>query len=215
MYEYLEPTWLHKHSKQKHAAQAVAKAPEIDENEDASTTIDRTVKQLIGGKQARPDSGYSFPVYASDGKLVGEAPLGNRKDIRNAAHKAESGQVLPAAYASADPLLHLEKTSSSVGRRLPHGSLKMVGEDHAAAEVESASNASSLTRRGPTSTQLPCITRPCAMSQWPMNEVIGVVGIICPTENPCWASYLACSAGNCRWVYGCRGSLREASDHHR
>ncbi len=24
--------------------------------------IDRTVKQYIGGKQARPDSGYSFPV---------------------------------------------------------------------------------------------------------------------------------------------------------
>ena len=56
--------------------------------------IDRTVKQYIGGKQARPDSGYSFPVYAANGDLVGEAPLGNRKDIRNAVEAARArGEV--------------------------------------------------------------------------------------------------------------------------
>ena len=43
--------------------------------------IDRTVKQYIGGKQARPDSGDPFPVYGAAGQLLGEAPLGNRKDI--------------------------------------------------------------------------------------------------------------------------------------
>src|SRR5436305_9331831 len=46
------------------------------------TNIDRTVKLYIGGKQARPDSGYSVPVYGLKGELLGEAPLGNRKDIR-------------------------------------------------------------------------------------------------------------------------------------
>jgi aldehyde dehydrogenase (NAD+) len=47
--------------------------------------IDRTRKLYIGGKQARPDSGYSWPAGGA------EIPLGNRKDIRNAveaAHKA-------------------------------------------------------------------------------------------------------------------------------
>ena len=32
--------------------------------------IDRTVKQYIGGKQARPDSGYSFPVYGQQGRAA-------------------------------------------------------------------------------------------------------------------------------------------------
>jgi aldehyde dehydrogenase (NAD+) len=42
----------------------------------------------IGGKQTRPDSGYSVEVRAADGRLLGEAPLGNRKDIRNAVEAA-------------------------------------------------------------------------------------------------------------------------------
>src|SRR5437588_3010802 len=81
--EYLEPTWF------KHApALAAAKTPaaaQVAEKTDATTpAIDRTVKLYIGGKQARPDSGYSTEVRARDGRLLGEAPLGNRKDIRNA-----------------------------------------------------------------------------------------------------------------------------------
>jgi aldehyde dehydrogenase (NAD+) len=51
----------------------------------ASDAVDRTRKLFIGGKQVRPDGGYS---WAAPG---GAAPMGNRKDIRNAveaAHKA-------------------------------------------------------------------------------------------------------------------------------
>jgi aldehyde dehydrogenase (NAD+) len=53
--------------------------------------IDRTPKLFVGGKQARPDSGYSRLVYGPDGAVAGEVGEGNRKDIRNAveaAHKA-------------------------------------------------------------------------------------------------------------------------------
>src|SRR5260370_26131302 len=81
-------------------AQKTPAAPpeaELDEDSTASgidiPAIDRTVKLYIGGKQARPDSGYSMEVRAADGRLLGEAPLGNRKDIRTAveaAHKAAS-----------------------------------------------------------------------------------------------------------------------------
>ncbi len=60
------------------------------ENWERSFGIDRTVKKYIGGKQARPDSGYSYPVYGRDGRLVGEAPLGNRKDVRNAVEAARA-----------------------------------------------------------------------------------------------------------------------------
>ncbi|MCL7463747.1 aldehyde dehydrogenase family protein [Phaeovulum sp. NW3] len=56
----------------------------------AGEGIDRTAKLYIGGAQKRPDGGYSYAV-AHRGRELGLAPLGNRKDIRNAveaAHKA-------------------------------------------------------------------------------------------------------------------------------
>src|SRR5690242_15648411 len=61
MYEYLEPVWLHKQSKQERAVESVPNnAPRsASASAPVSESIDRTVKQYIGGKQARPDSGYS------------------------------------------------------------------------------------------------------------------------------------------------------------
>lgn len=50
--------------------------------------LDRTLKHYVGGVQARPDSGYSTPVFGADGTLLGHAPDGNRKDIRNAVEAA-------------------------------------------------------------------------------------------------------------------------------
>src|SRR5262249_35671737 len=50
--------------------------------------IDRTPKLFIGGKQARPDSGYSMTVYSASGEAIGEVGEGNRKDIRNAVEAA-------------------------------------------------------------------------------------------------------------------------------
>ncbi len=46
--------------------------------------IDRTAKLYIGGKQARPDGGYSRAVWSPKGKLLGHAGEANRKDVRNA-----------------------------------------------------------------------------------------------------------------------------------
>jgi aldehyde dehydrogenase (NAD+) len=50
----------------------------------AADDIDRTAKLFIGGKQARPDGGYSQAVFGPKGKLLGHSPIANRKDIRNA-----------------------------------------------------------------------------------------------------------------------------------
>jgi aldehyde dehydrogenase (NAD+) len=50
--------------------------------------VDRTAKLYIGGKQVRPDQGYSIQVFAPDGALLGEVGRGNRKDIRNAVEAA-------------------------------------------------------------------------------------------------------------------------------
>jgi len=46
--------------------------------------IDRTPKLYIGGKQKRPDGGYSFPVYAANGKdFICDVGRANRKDVRD------------------------------------------------------------------------------------------------------------------------------------
>jgi aldehyde dehydrogenase (NAD+) len=97
MYEYLVPSW-------EKGEEEKGKRKEERESKDFSIThhlspitsepgINRTAKLYIGGKQARPDGGYSYPLLSADGKHVGEASLGNRKDIRNAveaAHKASA-----------------------------------------------------------------------------------------------------------------------------
>src|SRR5215813_6807868 len=74
MREYLEPSWF------KHAPTMkpmISDAPRGGDylSENGMPLIDRTVKLYIGGKQVRPDSGYSVEVRGSDGQLLGEAPL--------------------------------------------------------------------------------------------------------------------------------------------
>ena len=54
--------------------------------------LDRTAKLYVGGKQARPDGGYSRNVWSKSGKLLGQAPVSNRKDIRNAVEAARGAK---------------------------------------------------------------------------------------------------------------------------
>ena len=46
-------------------------------------TIDRTPKLYIGGKQKRPDGGYSFSVHAANNQFICDVAKSNRKDVRN------------------------------------------------------------------------------------------------------------------------------------
>ena len=52
--------------------------------------IDRTTKMYIGGKQSRPDGGYSYVIKDPSGIALGEVSDGNRKDIRNAVEAAHA-----------------------------------------------------------------------------------------------------------------------------
>ena len=55
-----------------------------------ANTIDRTLKHYIGGKQVRPDGGYSETLLNDKAQFAGNLPSGNRKDIRNAVEAAEN-----------------------------------------------------------------------------------------------------------------------------
>ena len=59
--------------KQKRKHKATLKLPKID----------RTPKLYIGGKQKRPDSGYSFNQLTSNNKFICDIGRANRKDVRD------------------------------------------------------------------------------------------------------------------------------------
>ncbi len=86
MAEYLVPAWQKKAGKLASSKALPSALPVVDGT--AHSALDRTMKMYIGGKQARPDSGYSYPVLDHKGGLVSQAGLGNRKDIRNAVEAA-------------------------------------------------------------------------------------------------------------------------------
>ena len=106
MAAYLKPSWeqtLKATAPRAAPAQAGASKNPLD------APLDQTAKMYIGGRQARPDSGYNRPVHGADGTLVGEVGEGNRKDIRNAveAARAAAGWGTTAAHMRAQILYFL------------------------------------------------------------------------------------------------------------
>ncbi|HVY21315.1 MAG TPA: aldehyde dehydrogenase family protein [Bauldia sp.] len=87
-YAYTKPAWVKSARKLEEAAPV---KPEMG-LELVGGGIDRTAKLYIGGKQTRPDGGYSRPVASVNGTLVGEVGEGNRKDIRDAVEAARKIQ---------------------------------------------------------------------------------------------------------------------------
>jgi aldehyde dehydrogenase (NAD+) len=133
--EYLDPVWF------KNApglrTRERAKGQSSNGKQPADPAIDRTVKLYIGGKQARPDSGYSMEVHGSGGELLGEAPLGNRKDIRNAveaAHKA-AGWGKASAHTRAQVLYYMAENLSLRQTEISGRLSAVVGKDQAEKEL--------------------------------------------------------------------------------
>ncbi len=185
MYEYVTGTWL------KDLPQvALPKGPplsalpaEIAEHE----TIDRTAKLFIGGKQTRPDSGYSYSVLNPKGSSIGQAGLGNRKDIRNAVEAAVkvAGWGGATAHNRAQVLYYIAENLSARATEFAQR-LGDMGQRPklAAAEVEAsirrifyyAAQADKYDGRV-HSTRSRNVTLA-------MNEPFGVMGLLCPDEAP-------------------------------
>jgi aldehyde dehydrogenase (NAD+) len=133
--EYLEPSWFRRAPAIE--GKRVSPADTGADVANPSSGIDRTVKLYIGGKQARPDSGYSVPVYGAKRQLLGESPLGNRKDVRNAveaARKAE-GWGKSTAHNRAQVLYYIAENLSQRADEITGRLAAAVGEEQALAEV--------------------------------------------------------------------------------
>jgi aldehyde dehydrogenase (NAD+) len=183
--EYLEPSWF-KNAAKLPAVHSPAVTQVEDESQPSTPAIDRTVKLYIGGKQARPDSGYSMEVRSPDGHLLGEAPLGNRKDIRNAVEAARKAEAWGKATAHnrAQVLYYCAENFSQRRDEIIRRLAPVVGEKQAAAEidlgVERIFSYAAWADKFDGAVHNPPF-RNIAIA---MNEPIGTVGLICPREAP-------------------------------
>ncbi len=191
MLEYLEPAWFAKAPALKpEKAAGDEKRSEKTAKADGSNgalSIDRTVKLYIGGKQARPDSGYSFEVRGSDGKLLGETPLGNRKDIRNAvdaARKAADGWAKATAHNRAQILYYIAENFSQRSEEIAARLARVVGAKQAKREV-AASIERVFSYAGWADKFDGLVHNPPMRNiSIAMNEAIGTAGVLCPADTP-------------------------------
>jgi aldehyde dehydrogenase (NAD+) len=180
--EYLEPAWF-RHAP---ALRTVGKRDQGRAPEMASPSIDRTVKLYIGGKQARPDSGYSVEVRGIRGELLGESPLGNRKDIRNAVEAARKAEAWgkTTAHNRAQVLYYIAENLTQRSEEITKRLGSAVGRKQAAEEVR-LSVERLFTYAAWADKFDGAVHHPPARNvSLAMNEAVGTVGVLCPENMP-------------------------------
>jgi len=181
--EYLEPAWFKKAAPLPAESAPKNGTPEVA---NPATGIDRTVKLYIAGKQVRADSGYSVPVRGANGELLGEAPLGNRKDIRNAveaARKAE-GWGKTTAHNRAQILFYIAENLSQRVEEIQKRLAAAVGEKQAANEVQSSIERLFSYAAWADKFDGAVHNPPFRNISIAMNEPVGTVGVVCPANAP-------------------------------
>jgi aldehyde dehydrogenase (NAD+) len=137
LYEYVKPFWESRLSKD--PVQIMPRFAPVDELAGYETPeIDRTPKLYIGGKQVRPDSGYSQAAHDATGRVIAEIPAGNRKDIRNAveAARAASGWGTTTAHNRAQVIYYIAENLSARGDEFVRRISQLSGKDELAARAE-------------------------------------------------------------------------------
>ena len=183
--EYLQPSWF-KNAPALPAPPTPAASPATNDPDKSTPAIDRTVKLYIGGKQVRPDSGYSMEVRSADGRLLGEASLGNRKDIRNAVEAARKAEAWAkaTAYNRAQVLYYCAENLFQRRDEVIRGLAAVVGAKQAAAELDLGIERTFSYAAWADKFDGAVHNPPFRNIAIAMNEPLGTVGIICPVEAP-------------------------------
>ncbi|MCL4148209.1 UNVERIFIED_CONTAM: hypothetical protein GTU68_055872 [Idotea baltica] len=150
--------------------------------------IDRTTKMYIGGKQARPDGGYSMIINSARGTYVGEVSKGNRKDIRNAVEAAHACNKWESntGHARAQVLYYLAENLAIRREEFASRIVQMTNQSKADALQEVDLSIERIYTYAALADKYDgmvhhTIHRNVTLA---MPESIGVMGIICPDEFP-------------------------------
>ncbi len=190
LYEYVRPAWERREPAAEQAKPTPKKLPKSHNGHKQPTlpAIDRTPKQFIGGKQARPDSGYSMTVYGPDGEPIGEVGEGNRKDIRNAVEAADkaSGWASATGHLKGQILYYIAENLSARGPEFARRIVQQTGATQAEAEREVELSIERLFTYAAWADKYDGMVHrvPFRLVSIAMPEPIGVVGIACPDERP-------------------------------
>jgi aldehyde dehydrogenase (NAD+) len=130
--------------------------------------LDRTAKMYVGGKQARPDGGYSRAVSAKRGKLLGHAGIGNRKDIRNAVEAARgaSGWAKATGHLRAQILYYIAENLSARADEFAARIRDLTGTTAARAEAEVASSVDRLFTYAAWADKFDGVAKSCRSGAW-------------------------------------------------
>jgi len=182
MFEYLVPAW---EKGQPAASYGVAVPWAADTAGPRAGGIDRTAKLYIGGRQVRPDQGFSLPVADADGTHRGDVSRGNRKDIRNAVEAAHgaAGWARSTAHARAQVLFYLAENADAARRDLAG---RLAGFSGAAAEREVEATIRRLFHWAAWADKWDGAVHhtPYRNVTLAMPEPVGVVGVVCSDEQP-------------------------------
>ncbi len=191
LYEYIQSTW---EGKSKQSAQPDTVEDSVEMSADSSgvdghlPSIDRTPKLFIGGKQVRPDSGYSRPIYGAGGQLLGQIGDGNRKDIRNAveaAHKAASWGT-NSTHTCAQILYYIAENLSVRESEFARRIVQQTGCSYSDATQEVEAALSRLFSYAAWADKFEgSVHRPPLRGvTLAMREQVGVIGLACPDDYP-------------------------------
>ncbi|QFT81833.1 Putative aldehyde dehydrogenase AldA [Roseovarius sp. THAF27] len=148
--------------------------------------MDRTPKLYIGGKQARPDGGYSRVVYGKSGTPLGQVPVANRKDVRNAveAARAAAGWARTNGHGRAQILYYMAENLSARSDDFARLLNAMTGRRGGAAEVEASVDRLFTWAAWADKFAGEAVNVPIRGMALALREPVGVIGAFCPDEAP-------------------------------
>ena len=163
-----------------------ATTPEPAEN--GIHDIDRTTKMYVGGKQARPDGGYSTLIHNRLGAYIGEVSAGNRKDIRNAVEAAHANSSWPAmtGHARAQVLYFIAENLAVRRAEFANRLVAMTNQSTADAWQEVEKSIERIYTYAAYADKYDGLAHSTVQRNvtLAMPEAIGVMAIVCPDESP-------------------------------
>ena len=148
-------------------------------------TVDRTAKLYIGGKQTRPDSGYSQAVFGAKGLLLGHAPMASRKDIRNAIQaQAACGWGKISGHLRAQILYYIAENLTAQATGFAARLDAMTGTTTGASEVDAAVDILFTYAAWADKFEGRAKSVPIRGVALAMREPVGRIAALCPDEAP-------------------------------